>query len=105
MDSYTNEINRHEYVKYHLEEDVKKHAPHVPTPQILIVPPKGKWCNADYKFCPNLLWGGYCEKLHKCLLSTDGCEFTEVLSSRENHHHNIAVGGYNVFKKECGVNK
>jgi hypothetical protein len=47
MDSYTNEINRHEYVKYHLEEDVKKHAPHVPTPQILIVPPKGKWCNAD----------------------------------------------------------
>lgn len=87
--------------KYRLEQDTIKYAPHVPEIQTLLVPPKGKWCNADYKFCPDFEWGGYCRKSNEKLMSVDGCEFTTVKSKFGDH--DIAVGSYTVYKKKCGV--
>lgn len=116
MSTYQDAKDRHDYIKYHYEEDVKKFAPHVPIIQVLMLPPKGKYCNADHVFCPHLLWGGFCEKLHKHLLSIDGAEFTtitnikfwecfgDINATHDEPDHCVAVGRYTVFKKQCEIN-
>lgn len=103
----------HESVKYRLERDIKKYAPHVPEVQTLMIPPKGKYCNADYKFCPNFLYGGHCKDLNVKLMSVDGCERTIITSAQlwecfgretdDTGDHNVAVGRYTVYRKKCGV--
>jgi hypothetical protein len=100
-----------EYYRYHLEADIKKYAPAVPKIQTLVAPPKGKYCNDDYKFCPYLLMGGFCTKLGKGLQMLDGHKFTSIPSKQfwdslgeksiKAHNHNVAVGAYRVFKKRC----
>lgn len=116
MSTFQNTKDEHDHVKYHYEADVKKFAPHVPMIQVLMLPPKGKYCNADHAFCPHLLWGGFCEHLHRNLLSEDGEEFTTITNvefwkcfgdeknSDDIPDHNVAVGRYTVFKKQCEIN-
>lgn len=105
----------HEHVKYRLEQAAKKYAPYVPEIQTLMIPPKGKYCNADYKFCPNFLYGGYCKELNMKLMSVDGGEFTTITDvqfwdcfdkerkPQDAGDHNVAVGCYTVYKKKCVV--
>lgn len=105
----------HEHVKYRLEQAAKKYAPYVPEIQTLMIPPKGKYCNADYKFCPNFLYGGYCKELNVKLMSVDGGEFTTITDvqfwdcfdkerkPQDAGDHNVAVGCYTVYKKKCGI--
>ena len=102
-------------VKYRLEQDIEKYAPHVPEIQTLTIPPKGKYCNADYQFCPNFQWGGYCKEIDEKLMSVDGCESTIITDvqfwdcldkerkPQDVGDHNVAVGCYTVYKKKCGV--
>ena len=108
-------VEEHERVKYRLEQEIKKYAPYVPEIQTLLVPPKGKYCNADYKFCPHFIYGGHCKELGVKLMSVDGCEHTLITSAqfwecfdRENKRHDpgdhhVAVGCYTVYRKKCGV--
>ncbi len=116
MSTYQNAKDQHDHIKYHYEKDIKRFAPHVPIIQVLMLPPKGKYCNPDHTFCPHLLWGGFCEHLYKNLLSIDGGEFTTITNVQfwkcfgdENAtydapDHNVAVGCYKVFRKQCGIN-
>lgn len=103
----------HERVKYHLEQDIKKYAPYVPEVQIMLIPPKGTYCNANYDFCPYLLWGGFCTKLEVQMHPVDGYQFTTITAkqlhdiwgvcgkSAKNHNSGVAIGSYRVFKKIC----
>ena len=86
-----------EYYRYKLEIDIKKYAPVVLNVQTLVAPPKGKYCNSDYKFCPFFLMGGFCSKLGKGLQNIDGQKFTII----KVNGYNVAVGAYRVFKKRC----
>lgn len=101
-----------EYYRYHLEADIKKYAPAVPEIQTLVAPPKGKYCNDNYKFCPYLLMGGFCTKLGKGLKMLDGYRFTSIPSKQfwdsfghdkpiKDSNHGVAVGSYRVFRKKC----
>ena len=95
--AYNKAKKEDEYYRYHLEADIKKYAPAVPKIQTLVAPPKGKYCNNNYKFCPYLLMGGFCTKLGKVLQNLDGQKFTTV----KVDGYNVAVGAYRVFKKRC----
>ena len=115
--AYVDAEKAHEYVKHHLEQDIKTYAPYVPEVQILIIPPKGSYCNAEYTFCPHLLWGGFCKELYTKLRAVDGCQFTTItdkefwdcMGKGDRPHtavpHGVAVGSYKVFKKQCGKPK
>lgn len=110
-----NASEEHNRVKYRLEQDIKKYAPHVPEIQTLMIPPKGKYCNGDYKFCSHFLYGGHCKELNAKLMSVDGCEFTTITNVEfwkyidssytptDTEIHDIAVGCYTVYKKKCGT--
>lgn len=100
------------YYRYHLEADIKKYAPSVPEIQTLVAPPKGKYCNDNYKFCPHFLMGGFCTKLCKGLQMLDGYQFTSISSKQfwdnlgydkpiKEPKHGIAVAAYRVFRKKC----
>ena len=95
--AYNKAKKRDEYYRYKLELDIKKYAPAVPKVQILVSPPKGKYCNDNYKFCPFFLMGGFCSKTGKSLQSLDGQRFTTI----KVDGCNVAVGAYRVFKKRC----
>lgn len=108
----------HKGIKYDLEHDIKKYAPYIPKVQILLAPPKGNYCNANYTFCPSLLWGGFCKELYTRLRAVDGYQFTVITDDqfwdclgegdkprKTTVRHGVAVGSYKVFKKICGKRK
>lgn len=116
--AYINAEKAHESVKWHLEQDIKTYAPYVPEVQTLLIPPKGSYCNADYAFCPHLLWGGFCKELYKSLQAVDGYQFTTITDTQlwdcwgegDRPHkttapHGVAVGSYRVYRKICGKPK
>ena len=110
--AYNKAIKEDEYYRYHLEAEIKKYAPAIPKIQTLVAPPKGRYCNDNYKFCPFFLMGGFCSKLGKGLKMLDGYRFTSITSKQfwasfghnkpiKYSNHNVAVGAYRVFKKRC----
>ena len=115
--SYVDALNEHERVKYRLEGEIRKYTPYIPEIQTLLAPPKGSYCNADYIFCPYLMWGGFCKELYVRLHAVDGQQFTTITNDqfwkcfskdytpKETAPHGVAVGSYKVFKKICGKRK
>ncbi|MDD4566197.1 MAG: hypothetical protein PHE79_12080 [Eubacteriales bacterium] len=107
----------HDGVKYYLEQDFKRYAPYVPEVQVLLGPPNGNYCNADYVFCPHLLWGGFCTEHYKSLQMLDGWQFTTITAKQfwaclgepdkqiKYPDSGTAVGSYRVFRKCCKVSK
>ena len=107
----------HNGVKYSLEQDFKRYAPYVPEVQVLLDPPNGGYCNADYVFCPHLLWGGFCTEHYKPLQALDGKQFTTITARQfwdclgesdrpiEHPDSGVAVGAYRVYRKCCKKTK
>lgn len=110
--AYIKAEEAHEFYKYHLEQDIKKYSPYIPTIQVLVTPPKGKYCNDNYKFCPYFLMGGFCTKIGKELQMLDGYRFTTITRKQfwdclghdepiKNPERGVAIGAYRVFRKKC----